>query len=188
MLRTAGLVLFCATLAACGAYVPPDTARMPMSQSGTPVLSENDAINLVEYELARPESTRGNPEAAARTLAAADWLAGQDGLNGDYGEYRPVTRVLWHELRQEVRQSIGVAPGTPSQVVVEHLLSAAQALRHGDKAAALAELQPPAFTLGAEQTLAVLGNLPAYPGQPAASSELQSHLHRSSPCRFPMVC
>ncbi len=188
MSRIISMAFLCAALSACGSYNPPDTARMPMTPQGALVINESDAIDLVEYQLGRPDSTHGNLELAARAVAAEDWLAGQTGLNGDYGNYAPAVRVPWVQFRQEVRAAIGVAPGTPSQTVVDRLLIAAAALKRGDRPTAVAQLQPPAFTLGGEATLAALDRLPAFAGYGPATSELQSYLHRSSRCTILPFC
>ncbi len=179
--------LACAGLAGCGPYVPPDTAQMTMVR-GFPVMTENDAINLIEYYLARPESTHGLPALGARAVASADWLAGRPYLTGDYGDYAPVTRIQWVIARREWRAVLGIAPGTPSQVVVDHLLFAAMALEHADRALALAQLQPPAFTLGPDRTLDVLGNLPYLTALPNAATDLQNHLHRDGRCDMMVPC
>lgn len=183
------VLALCAALAGCGAYVPVDSARMPISAQGVIAINETTAIELVEYQLRDPAATHGNPDLAARSLASVDWLAGREWLTGDYGSYAPAYRPVWQEFRRQARAAIGVAPGTPSQVVVDRLIAAAAAMRAGDRAGAAAQFQPPAFTLGPEGTLAALSNLPPLPGQARATAELIFHLHdESSRCRNQMEC
>lgn len=181
------VLLLCAALAACGPSIPPDKARMPFV-GGQPEIVERDAIALVEYNLADPQTLRGDPERAARAAASADWLAGQDWLSGDYGDYKPAYRPLWWEMRRNLRAILGVAPGTPSQLVVDRLLAAARALRSQDRAAAQAALEPPPFTLGGERTLAILADMPRVPALDAAAAELDRHLHPNYECRLPQLC
>jgi hypothetical protein len=174
---------------ACAALPGADTARLPNSQFGAPVMTQNEVIALSSWALKDPATTRGNPERAARAIAAEDWLAGQTMLTPDFGQYQPGNEVSWYELRSQARGAIGVAPGTPSQVVVNQLFAAADALKAGDPAAAAAQLQPPAFTLGGDGTLAALGNLPPLPGWGRAYYELDRNENRSGGrCPFSPNC
>jgi hypothetical protein len=172
MRRAVPALLFCAALAACGLIPPDDTAHMPNNRFGGPAMSQNEAIGLSSYVLKDPTAVRGDPATAARAIAAEDWLAGQSRLTPDFAAYAPVNQGTWYVLRQQVRAAIGISPGTPSQVVVEHLLAASDALKAGDHAGAAAQLQPPAFSLGPDGTLAALGNLPQFPGWGDAYYEL----------------
>jgi hypothetical protein len=188
-LTIAAAVLFCAAVCGCGILPPNDTATMPLNQWGGPMMNQNDAIGLSSWALKDPANTRGDPERAARAIAAEDWLAGQDMLTPDFGDYQPVAEVSWGEFRRQVRAAIGVAPGTPSQVVVDHLLAAADALHAGNTAAAQAQLQPPAFTLGPQGTLAALSNLPRFSGRDWAYAELDRNENRSTrPCMGMLSC
>jgi hypothetical protein len=174
--------LLSAAVAACGVIPADNTARMPLNQFGGPVLNQNQAIGLSSWALKNPATTRGNPELAARAIAAEDWLAGQDMLAGNFGSYQPVNEVPWGELRREVRGAIGVAPGAPSQVVVDRLLAASEALHAGDKAGAEAQLQSPVFSLGADGTLAALANLPPFPDRELAYADLGFNENREEGC------
>ncbi len=158
-------------LAGCSGALATDTAEMPLNKFGGPVMSQNEAIALSNWALKDPATTHGKPELAARAIAAEDWLAGRPLLSPDFGQYAPVNEVFWVEYRREVRAAIGVAPGTPSQVVVNSLLATADALHAGTPDAA-SQLQPPAFTLGPQGTLKALANLPAFPGQESAILDL----------------
>lgn len=187
-MRPIALLLLCSALAGCGVLPKNDTAAMPNNRFGGPVMNQNEAIALSAYALRYPQNTRGNPALAARAIAAEDWLAGQDLLTPDFGEYMPVAQVPWGEFRREVRASIGVAPGTPSQVVVDHLLAVSDALKSGDRAAAEAQLQPPAFTLGPQRTLQVLANLPAYQNWSWAYADLNRNENRTTGCPVSTNC
>lgn len=187
-MRPIRVLLTCAAVAACGVLPPNDTARMPNNRFGGPALNQNEAIAVSSYALHDPQNTRGNPALAARAIAAEDWLAGQDLLTPDFGNYQPVVQVSWGELRREVRRSIGIAPGTPSQVVVDRLIAAADALQDGDRDAAEAQLQPPAFSLGPQGTLAALSNLPRYQNWAWAYYELNRNENRSTGCPLGVNC
>jgi hypothetical protein len=168
-------VALCAGVAACGLIPANDTARMPLNQYGGPVMSQSEAMRLSSYALMDPAVTHGNPALAARAIAAEDWLAGQDMLMPDFNQYQPVNQVSWGEFRRQVRSAIGIAPGTPSRVVVDRLLAASDALKAGNSATAKAQLQPPAFTLGPEGTIAALGNLPELSNASWAFTELSNN-------------
>lgn len=64
------------------------------------------------------------------------------------------------QARERVRSVLGIAPTAPSQLVINHLLSMAQALEDGDQTAALQALSAPEFTKSPEQTMAILSNFP----------------------------
>ena len=181
------ILALCALLAGCGPYIPPDTARMPMV-AGRPVVTEAQAVDLFTYNLGYPATTYGNPALGARAVAATDWLAGQTSMVGDYGSYAPVYRVAWRPLRDQVRATLGIAPGTPSQEVVDRLFAASAALQRGDMPGAEAALQSPAFTLGPMRTIAVLGNLPPFPGWAQAHADLFWALHPDTRCTLPLNC
>ena len=189
MRRIAACLLVCTALAGCAACPANDTALMPLTAQGAPAISQNQAIALSSWALKDPANTLGKPELAAQAIAAEDWLAGQSMLSSDFGSYAPVHEMPWVALRGEVRAAIGVAPGTPSQLVVEHLLAAADALHAGNRAGAEAQLQPPAFSLGPQATLAALARLPAFSGWATAYNDLARHEFRSSSqCGLMRLC
>jgi hypothetical protein len=169
------------TLAACaqGGLTPTDTATMPLNASGGPELTQGEAIGLSSWALNDPASTAGNPERAARAIAAEDWLAGQTTLYGNFGSYAPIGEISWAQFRQQARAAIGVAPNAPSQEVVNRLLAAADRLAAGETDAAKAELAAPVFSLGPDATLRALTNLPRLPASEWAFVELSRNLDRS---------
>ena len=155
----AGLVVAgCASIAP-----PPDTARLPPSAYG--LFADNDlgAINLAQWAFADPARTRDDPIDAARAAAAVDYLAGQLSSSPRWVAMSPITKSQMLQAREEVRQALGVAPGAPSQWVVDGLLGAANALAAGDRPAALAALSAPVFIWPPDQTLARLSDMPFLP-------------------------
>ncbi len=181
-MRISTTALLCAAavgLAACGTISRDGTASMPVNRDGGPMLNQNNAIALAGWALQDPALTHGNPERAARAIAAEDWLAGQSMLTPDFGAYSPLGEVSWSQLREQVRAAVGVAHDTPSQIVVDRMLAAANALQAGDAKTAGAQFQPPAFTLGPDGTLAALGNLPQFPGFSWAFADLRHNEDRT---------
>jgi hypothetical protein len=182
MFVAASLLSGCAALAT-------NTATMPLNKDGGPVMNQTEAIALASWALKDPATTRDNPERAARAIAAEDWLAGQTRLTGEFGTYAPVNEVAWWEFRQQARAAIGVSPDAPSQVMVDRLLAAADALKAGKTDAAEAQLADPIFTKGPKRTLDALGNLPPLPGRDRAFFELSRNDDRTTgECRFPNMC
>jgi hypothetical protein len=166
-----------------------DTAVMPLTPQGGPVMNQTEAIALASWALKDPANTAGNPERAARAIAAEDWLAGQSRLTGEFGLYAPVDEWSWGVLRRQVRAAIGVPANAPSQQVVDRLLAAADALKAGQTEAAMAQFTPPLFTLGPQRTLAALTNLPPLPGWARAFYDLDRNDNRApGECGFSRMC
>ncbi len=164
-MRPRALIVIAALLAAgCAAIVPPpDTARLPPDAYG--LFADNDigAINLAQWAFADPARTRNDPVDAARAAAAVDYLAGQLSTSPRWFAMSPITKGQMLQAREEVRQALGIAPGAPSQLVVDGLLGAANALAAGNRPLALAALRSAAFTWPPDQTLARLSDMPFLP-------------------------
>lgn len=149
-------------LAGCAVTIP-DSAVMPRTVAGTPVMSDPGAIQLASYSLGSPARTAGQPGQAARALAAVDYLAGALYTNPHWTGFPAITKLQMMQGRDEIRQVLAVAPGTPSQVVVDDLIRAADAFEGADPASAEAALPASVFTLGPQRTVALLTNLPYLP-------------------------
>lgn len=162
MLLPAGALALALT-AGCGAATLPDTAIMPLTGAGTPALSDQGAIQTASYALGSPARTAGQPGEAARALASIDYLAGALYSNPHWDGIPPTTKLRMLQGREEIRAYLAVAAGTPSQVVVDHLIHAADSLDAHDTAGAVQALSSPAFTRGPEATIALLSNLPYLP-------------------------
>jgi hypothetical protein len=156
-------VLATLILAGCGTETLPDTAIMPRTAAGTPALSDQGAIETASYALASPGRTAGHPGEAARALASVDFLAGDLYTSFHWTGLPATTKQRMLQGRIELRQVLAVAPGTPSQVVVDDLIHAADAFDAHDDSAALAALPSSVFTLGPQRTAALLANLPYLP-------------------------
>jgi len=160
MTRLRALVLV-GLLAGCGLETPPpDTARMP----GNTAFSLGDpdmwAINQAQWAFAVASRTHNNPADAARASAAVDYLAGQLNTSPRWAGLSPLAKMEMLQARQEVRATLGIVPNAPSQLVVDSLMAAADALTVGNPHAAMAALHNPAFTLPPERTLAILSAMP----------------------------
>jgi hypothetical protein len=164
-MRCRPLVVLAALFAAGCASIapPPDTARLLPNAYG--LFADNDvgAINLAQWAFADPARTRDDPADAARAAAAVDYLAGQLSSSPRWIAMSPITKEQMPRAREEVRQALGIAPGAPSQWVVDGLLGAANALAAGDRPAALAALSAPVFIWPPDQTLARLSDMPFLP-------------------------
>lgn len=142
-------------LAACSP--PVDTAVMP-PVSG--LVDPNNAIFYANWAFSSAARTRNDPASAARAVAALDYAAGAINTNPRLEFMSLVINGEMLDAREEVRRVLGIPPAAPSQAVVNGMIAASLALGSGDHAQALAALNAPIFTLGPQQTLAVLSNMP----------------------------
>ena len=172
--------------AGCGAQTTYDAAIMPRTPAGTPMLSDQGAIGLSSYALGNRSSIESHPGEAARAVASIDYLAGALYENPHWDGIPALHKINMEQGRQEVRNVLGVAPGTPSQLVVNGLIAAAQAFDAGELGAARAALPQSVFTLGPDHTIALLTNLPALPAADVAAQRVNSDIN--SNCQFTSNC
>ena len=173
-------------VAACGLQTNYDVAIMPRTSAGTPVLSDQGAIGLASYALGNRGSIENHPGEAARAVASIDYLAGALYENPRWTGISAVHKINMLQGRDEVRQVLNVAPGAPSQAVVDGLIAAAVAFDAGDIAAARAALPASVFTLGPDQTIALLTNLPQLPAANVAAQRVNSDI--TGNCNFTANC
>lgn len=148
--------------AACAGIQVPDTARMPPFAFGV-VDPDVGAIELAQWAFADPIRTRGDPVDGARAVAAVDYLAGELQASPRWQNMSVLTLMQMVQARAQVRRAVGIAPGAPSQQVVNSLIGAANALAAGLQPAALAALDNPIYQQPPPQTLFKLSNLPYVP-------------------------
>lgn len=159
-------LLFAATcllpVACAGGLHPvvPDTARLAPGALGSGFDPDVTAVNLAYWAFADSGRTRGRPIEGARAAASMDYIAGQLYTSPRWSNIDAITKEQLLQGRQEVRAALGVVPGVPSQAVVDHLTTAANALVGGDSALAMAQLGSPVFQEPGEQVLQRLANLP----------------------------
>jgi hypothetical protein len=140
-LLTVGLAIALSGCADIHVKPQPDTAAIPLwAQPIWP--GDYDAILHAQWAWADPSRTHGLP-------TNLQWLA-----------LSPFAKMRMLQARADVRAVLGIAPDAPSQAVVNAMLSTQAALDAGDQKAALNYLREPIFTIGPEQTLALLGALP----------------------------
>ena len=156
------LLLACLLPAACGSIQPfvPDTARLTTAQLGYGLDPDVTAVQLAQWAFADNSRTAGRPVEAARAAASMDYIAGQLYTSPRWASISALTKMQLLEGRVEVREALGVMPGTPSQAVVDRLTYVGNALAAGDQVAAVAQLGAPVFQPPAEEVLARLTNMP----------------------------
>jgi hypothetical protein len=156
-----GLALLSVSLTACGSLpATQQTLFLPPGVFGVYLDNDTGAINLSAWAFASPANTRANPAEAARAVVALEYLPGE--LKEDARWIGLDASIPLHlaRARDQLRQILGIRPDAPPQLVVNTLLALGLDLQTGNRAAAMAVLAGPIFTLPPEQTLQVLSNLP----------------------------
>ncbi len=153
-----GVAVLCAACAG-PVVLPPDTARLPPGalDGRDPDLA---AIALAADAFSSASRTYGRPAEAARAAASVEYLGGVLNTDPRWSCLSGIAHAQILGARQEMRRVLGVAPGTPSQLLVDDLVRAADALADNDRRAAELALSPPAFAATPADTLRLLGNLP----------------------------
>jgi hypothetical protein len=147
-------------LSACGPLPPPpDTAQLPPGVF-SPLDQDVPATQYAQYAFADPSRTYGNPVAGAQAVLAMDYIAGELNTSPRWANINASTQQQLLQGRIQTRQAVGIAPGAPSQLVVNSLVAARNDLASGNQAAAAAALSNPAFTKGGNETVQALANLP----------------------------
>lgn len=143
--------------AGCAPGPPVDAAQMPwQSGLGDPA----NAIQYAAWAFASPSRTRNDPVSGARAIATLDYLGGALLNNPAWMAFSPIIADQMHDARTSMRRTLGIAPTASSQFVVNSMLNASAAMAHGDRQAALTFLSGPIYSLGPDQTLVLLTNLP----------------------------
>ena len=154
------LLAACIALSACVAPVVPDQARLVPGQLGSNQDPDVGAMNMAQYAFADPSRTYGRPIDAARAAASMEYVAGQFYTSPRWSNISALTKEQLLQGRAEVRAALGVAPGTSSQVLVDRLTAAADAMQAQDRAAAVGLLGAPVFMQPGEAVIARLSNMP----------------------------
>ena len=153
-------ILILAALAGCAPLPPPpDTARLPPGVFG-PLDQDVPATQFAQHAFSDPSHTFGDPAAGAQAVLAMEYIAGQLSTSPRWASIGALTQDELLQGRADMRQAIGIAPGAPSQLVVDSLVAARNALASGDTAQAAKDLDNPAFPAGGAHTVQVLGSLP----------------------------
>ena len=154
------LLVLLLALAACAEPFVPDTARLTTEQLGSGADPDVTAMHMAQYAFADPSRTYGRPIDAARAAASMEYVAGQFYTSPRWSNISTLTKEQLLQGRIEVRNALGVAPGAPSQAVVDRLTAAANAMAAQDRAAAVGLLSGPVFILPGETVLARLSAMP----------------------------
>ena len=158
------LLLIPVLLGACAHGGPqpfvPDTALIAPGQLGFGVLDPDvSAVNYAAWAFADPGRTRNNPAAAARACASMDYIAGELYTSPRWANIDAITKEQLLQGRVQMRRALGIPLDARSQLVVNGLAGASNALAAGNGQAALAALSNPAFP-NPQATLAQLYSLP----------------------------
>lgn len=154
-------------LSGCGlATPPPSTGFLPTDTFAGHVIGEDPAfaaMSAATGAFANPASMQGRPAKMAIAIASLDAMAGQFATGGRWLGMNPLAKRQMLAARSRVRRILGIAPGTPSQTVIDALVGAAQQLRRGNRPGVMEALSSPGFTLPPAQTLAILTDFPPVP-------------------------
>jgi hypothetical protein len=170
------LLLACLLPISCETPPPVERTIIPFGAFGNNQDPDFSAVTLSSYIFATPGRMAGNPVGVARATASVEYLAGALYTNPRWqyvSGYLPAQMLY---AREELHHTLGIAPGAPSQFVVNGLLGAGDAILEGDGAAAAVALNPAIFTLGPQQTINVLANMPFQPMANVATIRLNSEL------------
>jgi hypothetical protein len=184
------LLLACLLPVSCGTVSPPPVARttIPVGAFGTNQDPDFSAVTLSSYIFATPGRMAGNPVGVARATASVEYLAGALYTNPRWQTISSYVPEQMLQARAELHQTLGIAPGSPPQFVVNGLLGAADAIQVGDAAAATVALNPAIFTLGPQQTINVLAQMPFQPIANVATARLNSEFLSGGNRRDCVMC
>jgi hypothetical protein len=169
------VLLACLSLAACNTVVAyPRPPFIPPGALGTNQDPDTAAVLLASYTFGARSRMIGNPIGVARAAAAAEYLAAALPYVPRWQIINPIIIQQMIQGRAELHQALGIAPGAPPQAVVNGLLSAADAFAIGNPMAAAPALNPAIFTLGPQQTLNILANMPFLPTLNVATIRLNN--------------
>jgi hypothetical protein len=106
----------------------------------------------------RGASLANRPEAAAQAAAQLEYAADAFATDTRWAAMPESIRREMLLARDELRDAIGLDAAAPGRTAVSALLSAARALRAGDRRRAAAALPPPLFRPGGEGSIARLAD------------------------------
>lgn len=174
MTRTIKLVcslMFLSTLIAgltgCALVTPPpSTGYLPSDAFAGRIIGEDPAIaatNEATWAFAHPRAMQGRPSEMALAVASLDAMAGQFTTRGRWLDMNPLAKREMLQAREAVRAVLGIRQDTPSQTLINSMVTISHALQHGNRKAALVAAKGPEFTYPPERTLAILDHFPPVP-------------------------
>ena len=164
-------LLACAPLVPVGPSVslPPDAVQGAGDPTRSAILSSAYAFNNA--------GGLADPAVAARALANMDYLANNLPQDPRYS-FAPTLAGQMVAARAELRGALGVAPGAPSQQVVDELYGVSRALRARDLAGAENALSPAIFP-DRRATVLRLASLPPLPATATAAASAEREQTRA---------
>lgn len=160
--------------AACGSIAPlPDTPAVPAAALGTNGDVDQAAAAIAGWAFADPSHTDGRPVEAARAVIALEYMSGELSSSPRYAGVSPLHQRQLLDARQEVREALGIAPGAPSQAVVNAMIGVESSCMGDNIAGEKQALTGPAFILGPDATLQRLVSLPSLPLAKVATARAQ---------------
>jgi hypothetical protein len=177
--RAFPVALLALTLAACAGITPPETASLPrnyITGAGDPT---RGAVFAASGTFAQPAQLQGRPAAAARALAAMEYITvalPQDPLTTL--RLDGITELQLLAARREWRAALGIPQAAPAQGVIDGLLVASDALAANDRRGADAALASNLFPAGPDATLGRLAALPPLPQTALAAEMARQSLDR----------
>ncbi|WP_174502635.1 hypothetical protein [Acidiphilium sp. C61] len=175
------LALLGLSLAGCALVTPPpSTGYLPANAFDGRVTGEDPAIaatNEARWAFSHPAAMQGRPAEMALAAASLDAMAGQFSTVGRWLGMNNLTKLQMLHARKVVRAELGIRPDTPSQTVIDALVTISLDLRHGDRKAALAAANGSEFTLPPRRTLAILAHFPATPVAERATAAASRDLY-----------
>ncbi|MFT2094601.1 hypothetical protein ACMS1Z_07910 [Acidiphilium multivorum] len=145
---------------------PPSTGYLPANAFDGRVIGEDPAIaatNEARWSFTHPKAMQGRPAEMALAVASLDAMAGQFATGGRWVSMNSLAKLQMLRARRAVRAVLGIRPGTPSQTVINSMVTISLALRHGNRPAALAAAKGAEFTLPPPRTLSILAHFPPVP-------------------------
>lgn len=141
-------------------YLPPDAfAHVVSGDQDTAFIATNEAT----WAFTHIDAMQGRPAQMALAVASLDAIAGQFSTRGRWMSMNSLAKLDMLDARSAVRRVLGIAAGTPSQTVIDSMMSVYHALGHGDRKAALVAVSEPAFTYPPARTLHILAHFPHVP-------------------------
>lgn len=172
------VLLAALALAACTMPPPPPPSmviQIPPNFYGNWIDLDLGAVNDSSYAFGSPDILRNDPVAAVRAIIAVEYLAVETD-SPRWVAVPPLTKMNLVQARDEIRRTIGVAPAAPPPVVINAELRLLHDLVVHDMADARQVIAPPVFVLPADQTLALLANLPPLPITHAATQQAENQV------------
>lgn len=149
------------SLSACGTLpASRNTPYLPPGVYGVYEDNDTGAINQSAWAFGSAANTRGNPIDAAKAVVALEYLSGELRENPRWIGMDQSIKLRMGLARDQLRDILGIRPGTPSQLVVNTLLALSLNLQTGNGPAAGQVLASPIFTRPPQQTFQILSNLP----------------------------